>query len=849
MLKTFAVPGGQPAQHDAGCAIDPIVLSRLLSASDDGAEDSLLLRSLEALRKLQHAAAARAWLWNPEDGRLLAAESGVAIPDPEPIRITPEATAAQAAIQAPVIVNRQEFESQELHDWAQQHRIGAAAVLPLALCGRQVGQIELFVPAAGGPGVCQSVEDWRHWLTLIAAHAMNRRRSAASRNLAQVLLRVSPAAVVMTDARGLVNLWNPAAERMFGWKAAEAIGHALRIVPAERRSEAQQLQQHLMCGKSVDRLQTVRQRHDGTLIPVHFTAVPHYDAHGDVVGTLQMLSDASGDRRVTRREHLDRRIQQILELSDSTEQAGPPVLQVLCEAFDWSRGEFWSVDAGQESLLLEAQWSRSVESDSGPRSRHRTVARGEGIVGLAWEQAQFVVSPDGGGHPNSSRRPVACRIGEIGLAIPVIYRRQVLGVLAFHDVMLEEPTSDERQALETVAAQIGQFLHLQRTEATLQQTQSSLRQAQKMDAVGMLAGGIAHDFNNVLTVILSYSEIAAEEVDPDHPAHDMLKEIYNAGRRAASMTRRLLTFSRQHQEQLVPLNLNMMVTDMERMLRRLIGPNIALETNLEPVLGDIRGDASQIDQLLVNFVVNARDAIGEQGGITISTRHASLSVADAHDRPGARAGEFVVLSVRDTGCGMDEATKQRIFEPFFTTKEVGRGTGMGLATVAGIVRQSGGFVEVNSAPGQGTEMVVYLPRIPSRLATATFDARPEPIPRGHELVLIVEDDEILRTLIRRVIQARGYQVLEASDATGALAAIRKARRDVSLVLANVSLRGEPGDRLASRIRAVAPNTRVILIMDSGEETDQFTTNDHPEALHKPFTSDALSRKIWTVREA
>jgi CheY-like chemotaxis protein len=299
-----------------------------------------------------------------------------------------------------------------------------------------------------------------------------------------------------------------------------------------------------------------------------------------------------------------------------------------------------------------------------------------------------------------------------------------------------------------------------------------------------------------------------------------------------------------------------MVKEMDRMMRRLIGPTINLETGLAADLGTIRADSSQIDQLLVNFVVNARDAMsegtghGRGGQITVSTWNTTLSSAEAHNRPGARAGEYVALSVRDTGCGMDEATKQRIFEPFFTTKGVGRGTGMGLATVAGIVQQAGGFIEVETAVGEGTEMLVYFPRVSDRPATSAFDDRPEPIPGGRETVVIVEDDEILRTLVRRIIQVRGYEVLEAGNADEALQQVRESAHPVSLVLTSTELRGATVDKLAERLKTVSPHTRVIYVVDGGEPNDApASLTEANDVLQKPFTSERLARKIRAVLDA
>ncbi|MFO1092912.1 MAG: ATP-binding protein [Planctomycetaceae bacterium] len=542
---------------------------------------------------------------------------------------------------------------------------------------------------------------------------------------------------------------------------------------------------------------------------------------------------------------VEQRLFSILEASETIEQAGAPFLQTLCETVGWDTGELWLVDVDGKVLTEEVRWSRSQPGVEASRGAPRQLARGEKLAGRAWQEGAPVFSTE-----PRDQLPAGLAVAALrnlpGYALPISYRQRCLGVLVFRDPLIESPSDDLRQALAAVSQTLGQFLQLKQTEAALGQSESKLRQSQKMDSLGMLTGGIAHDFNNVLTVILSYSEIASDELAPDHLVREMLTEIHNAGRRAASMTRRLLMFTRQHTADLQPLNLNELVADMERMLRRLVGPQISLENSLLPALGMIRADASQVDQLLVNLVVNARDAMPEGGCITISTEHQSFSIADARNHPGIRPGDFVALTVRDTGTGMDEATRARIFEPFFTTKDAGRGTGMGLATVAAIVEQSGGFINVETAPGQGTAMIVYLPRIQQKLATLEVDRRIEPTLGGHETVLIVEDDEDLRKLLRRVIQVRGYSVLEATSAGDAIKVIASSQRPTSLVLMNDGLGGTAYQEACQQLQKSQPRLQIVMISDQSGHGDETAAPAGVHMLSKPFTSQDLARKIRSV---
>jgi PAS domain S-box-containing protein len=381
--------------------------------------------------------------------------------------------------------------------------------------------------------------------------------------------------------------------------------------------------------------------------------------------------------------------------------------------------------------------------------------------------------------------------------------------------------------------------------------QQQLIQSQKMEAVGRLAGGVAHDFNNLLTAIFGYADLLAEELAPDHPGRADLNEIRTATTRAAALTRQLLAFSRQQVLQPVVLNLNDMVENIEKMLRRILGEDVELHTALAPNLANTRADPGQIEQVIMNLAVNARDAMPTGGKLTIETANVELDAAYAKQHQPVIPGHFVMLAVSDTGIGMDDATKARIFEPFFTTKEVGKGTGLGLATVYGIVKQSGGYVWLYSEPGKGAAFKIYLPRVDAERDAPV--AAPESVGTvaGTETVLVAEDDPLLLPLARDLLKKLGYHVLEARDSAEALAVARRHHGDIHLLVSDVVMPRGGGFQLAQQLIAERPALRVLYV--SGY-TDEAIVRHGLLArglnyLQKPFTPAVLARKVREVLDA
>jgi two-component system, cell cycle sensor histidine kinase and response regulator CckA len=374
-----------------------------------------------------------------------------------------------------------------------------------------------------------------------------------------------------------------------------------------------------------------------------------------------------------------------------------------------------------------------------------------------------------------------------------------------------------------------------------------LRMAAKMEAVGRLSGGIAHDFNNLLGVIIGYSQVLRRRLGPDNPLHEHAEEVEKAGQRAVSLTRQLLAFSRQQILSPVVLDPNALVTDMEKMLPRLLGEDIVVTIQLDPELGRVKADQGQIEQVVMNLAVNARDAMPGGGKLVIATSNVELDQAYARQHPGAKPGRYVMLAVTDSGMGMSSETLAHIFEPFFTTKEVGKGTGLGLATVYGVVKQSGGYVWVDSEVGKGSSFQIFLPRIEESVAPIAAPLQIENL-RGTETVLLVEDADALRKLARSFLLEHGFEVLTASNGEEAVEVARNHAGPIHLLLTDVVMPGMNGKALADQLLAKSPTLKVVYI--SGY-TDSFIAGHGvleagTHLLHKPFTEDALIRKIREV---
>ncbi len=406
--------------------------------------------------------------------------------------------------------------------------------------------------------------------------------------------------------------------------------------------------------------------------------------------------------------------------------------------------------------------------------------------------------------------------------------------------------------LVNVVVEAGQVVALRGVMVDVTQQmrlEEQFRQVQKMEAVGRLAGGVAHDFNNLLTAIMGYSQMLLISLPGTDPSRELITEIHKAGERAARLTRQLLAFSRKQVLKLHVLNFNTVVTGMQKMLGTVIGEDIDLVTRLDPHLGLVKADLGQLEQVIINLAVNARDAMPGGGRLTLETANEELDESFTQEHPDVKPGPYVSLAVCDTGCGMDAATLARLFEPFFTTKEQGKGTGLGLATVYGIIKQTGGHIGVTSKPGHGTTLKVYLPRLAEAAPLPEVVHQPNTSwPRGCETVLLVEDDKAVREFSRSLLEQAGYHVLEAPDGAEALRISGNHGDRIHLLVTDVVMPGMSGRELADRLTSMRPGLQVLYL--SGYTNDAVIGRGVVESetafLQKPFGPDDLAAKVRQV---
>ena len=396
--------------------------------------------------------------------------------------------------------------------------------------------------------------------------------------------------------------------------------------------------------------------------------------------------------------------------------------------------------------------------------------------------------------------------------------------------------------------EVTHFLLFHSDGSARRHAETALFQSQKVEAIGQLAGGVAHDFNNILAVITGYCEMAQRQIEAEHPVRPRLDQILKAANRAAGLTRQLLAFSRKQVLQPRPLDLNAIIADTHKMLGRLIGENIHVVMKPAVGLGTVNADPGQVEQIIFNLAVNARDAMPKGGALTFETRNVDLDDEYAMQHPSTIAGRYVMLAVSDNGTGMTKEVQSRIFEPFFTTKPEGQGTGLGLATVYGIVKQSGGNVWVYSEPGHGTTLKVYLPRVDRPNASLPGQAAPKAPPRGNETILLAEDTESLRDMIHETLAELGYKVHATADGCEALAAAAALEGPIDLLLTDVVMPKMSGPDLANELRLKRAGLRVVFMSGytDGALSQHGVLGDGVLLIEKPFTSEKLATM---VREA
>jgi len=630
-------------------------------------------------------------------------------------------------------------------------------------------------------------------------------------NLATTLDSIGEA-VIATDMTGRITRLNPVAERLTGWAAGSAIGMPLvevfRIVDETTRVVAPNPTERILREGLVTGLanHAVLANKDGSDRHIAASGAAIRDAAGTVRGVVLVFRDLTNE--LAARDALQHSETRFARLSDSG-IVGIAIADVLGGVSEANDAYLAMLGYAREDLVAgRLRWAEMTPPESREADGRAIESLKTRGVAPPWEQE--LIRKDG------SRLSVLIGAAMLGYPNSIVFMVDL-----------------------TERKKIAQ---------ALSESQEQFRQAQKMEAIGRLAGGIAHDFNNLLSVIMMYSEMALPALGPSEPLRSDLEEIMKAGERAAALTRQLLTFSRQQVLELKVLDLNELIADIGKMLGRVIGEDIELALRPARDLGSVRADPGQIEQVLMNLSVNARDAMPRGGQLTIETANVVLNEEYTHSHLGVEPGPYVMLAVSDTGIGMDKALQARIFEPFFTTKEMGKGTGLGLSTVFGIVQQSKGHIWIYSEPGAGTTFKVYLPRTDEAVTQVASETDPISNLHGTETILLVEDEDQIRAVLISFLRRFGYHVLEAQNGGEGLMIAEKHPGKIDLLLTDVVMPHMSGAELINRLASVRPDMKVLCM--SGYTDEAVLTHGILDAglafLQKPITSNKLAHKIRVV---
>ncbi len=738
-----------------------------------------------------------------------------------------------------------------------------------------------------------------------------------SNNL-QAVINASPLPIISLDLEGRVTMWNPAAQRVFGWEAQEVLGWPLPIVPENQEEAFRQLWQRHMQGESFSRMELQRQRKDGSLIDVSLSTATLYDFQGRVTGVMVVLEDISEHRRAAEAlRESEERFKLLFEYAPDAyflhdlegnfingnkaaeqmvgycreELIGRNFLTVaLLEPHQIPLAAEFLAQANQGQFAGPAEFTLNRKDGEKVTAELKSIP-----VNIQGENLMLGIARDITARQEAEEAfknlvvnsPIGIFIiqgREVKLVNPGLQRitgyreDELIGkdssgcVVSGFKEMVEENTSrmlkgesdlpfefpiitksgEIKWVMETVAS--TQYKGHRATLAYLtdiserKRLEAQLLQAQKMEAVGRLAGGVAHDFNNLLMAIMGYGEIMLLDLHPDAPLFHYTQDIMKVAERAVGLTRQLLAFSRKQILHPRIINLNTVILDLEKMLRPMIGEDIDLALVLDSAPRAIKADPGQIEQVIMNLAVNARDAMPRGGKLTIETANVELNREYAGKYPGVPPGSYVMLAVKDHGDGIDAETLSHIFEPFFTTKEADKGTGLGLSTVYGIVKQSEGHIEVDSKLGEGTTFKIYLPQVEGAPEAAPARADLSTPLWGSETVLVVEDEDILLVVVSRFLRIYGYTVLEARHGGEALLICEGHQGPIHLLLADVVMPQMSGQELSDRLTSLHPEMKVLYM--SGYSEDAVIHQGVLEAgapfLQKPFKPETLAQKVREV---
>ena len=673
-------------------------------------------------------------------------------------------------------------------------------------------QVELPGLNKSGQEICleisfgEFVANGKRIFTGICRDVTERKKTEDERFQLAAIVESSEDAVIGKELGGTITTWNKGAERIYGYSAEETLGkHVSILIPPERSGEIPQIIEKLGRGERTQPYETVRITKDGRRIHISLTVSPIRDRTGEIIGASAV------ERDVTDRKLAEERLRAQEKALRSSEER-------YRSLFEGAVHGIYRV--GLEDQFLEV--NPALVSMLGYNS--------------ADEVLKLNATTSIYANPQEGPRLVQKWLQETKIEDEVTWRRRDGTIIT---VRLTGRTLTDEQGV----AQGFEFIAEDVTEQ--RSLEQELRQVQKIEAVGQLAGGIAHEFNNYLGIILGYGEFLIEEAGTNESLRRGVAEIKAATQRAASLTSQLLAFSRKQVLEPAILDLNQVIWEAHNLLRRLVPANIEIIPVLDPALGRVKADPGQIQQILINLAVNARDAMPQGGKITIETANAELDESYCSQHPGVEPGAHVLLAVRDTGCGMDAETLSHIFEPFFTTKERGKGTGLGLSTIYGIGKQSGGHIDVESFLGKGTVFRIYLPRAGAPVEQSEPTVPQAEEPGASETILVVEDETALRRLIRLSLERRGYKVLAAKDGAEAIEICQQNPSRIDLVLSDIMMPHVNGLQLREKAATLCPDAKFLFMSGYSEEiVDPENLLAHGCAfLEKPFLINELTQKV------
>ena len=673
-------------------------------------------------------------------------------------------------------------------------------------------QVELLGVHKSGKEICleisfgEFIADGKRIFTGMCRDVTERKRTEDEWFRLAAIVESSQDAIIGESLNGIITSWNKGAEHIYGYAAGEIIGRPVSVLnPSERSDEIPQILYRLSRGHRIEPYETMHLTKDGRHVHIAPTVSPIRDRIGKSIGASAVCRD------ITERKQAEEKLRSQEKTLRSSERR--------------YRSLFEGVVHGIYHVGLDGQFL-----EVNPAL----------VAMLGYDSAADVLKL------NAVTDVHVCREGGPPLVQEWLQKKRIEDEVTWRrrdgtiiTVRLNgRPLTDEKGAVQTF-----EFIAEDVTERRF--LEQKLRQAQKIEAVGQLAGGIAHEFNNYLGVILGYSDFLVEEAGTNESLRRGVAEIKAATQRAASLTRQLLAFSRKQVLEPAILDLNQVIWEAHKLLRRLVPANIEIVPVLDPALGRVKADSGQIQQILINLLINARDAMPQGGKVTIETANTELDESYCGQHPGTLPGSYIVLMVRDTGCGMEAETRSHIFEPFFTTKEQGKGTGLGLSTIYGIVKQSGGHLDVESSLGKGTAFRLYLPCAETQAEQSEPTLTQPKELAGSETILVVEDEAALRRLICVSLERYGYKVLAAKDGAEAIEICQRSSSQIHLVLSDIMMPHVNGLQLRERAATLCPDAKFLFMSGYSEEiVDPENLLAHSCAfLEKPFLPDELVGKV------